>query len=65
MGSADIQSLADMASSYAVVQSMRPLPFSWETVTHLTIVTVAPILPLLLTMMPLEKIVDHLIKTLF
>ena len=65
MGSADIQSLADMANSYAVVQSMRPVPFSWETVTHLTIVTVAPILPLLLTMMPLEKIVDHLIKTLF
>ena len=64
LGSADIQSLADLANSYAVVKSMRPVPFSLEVVTHLVIATVAPVLPLLLTIMPLEEIIDHLLKAL-
>ena len=64
MGSADIQSLADMANSYAVVQSMRLVPFGLEAITYLVFTTVAPILPLTLTMMPLEQIVDHLIKAM-
>ena len=62
IGSTDIQSLADMANSYSVVRSMRPVPFGWDLVTYLVAMTVAPLLPLTLTIVPLEKVIDYLIK---
>jgi len=62
IGSADIQSLADLANSYAVVDEMRTVPFGFETVKKLVIVTVAPLLPLVLTIMPLEELIGRLIK---
>jgi hypothetical protein len=64
IGSSDIQSLADLGNSYAVVRDMRSVPFGLEAVIQLIIVTVAPILPLLLTIMPLEELIDRLIKVL-
>jgi hypothetical protein len=36
-GSADIQSLADLANSFEVVSEMRRLPFSKKTVLRLII----------------------------
>lgn len=62
VGSADIQSLADLANSYAVVHEMRPVPFGLDAVIRLVLVTVAPLLPLVLTIMPLEELIDRLIK---
>jgi hypothetical protein len=64
LGSADIQSLADLGNSYAVVREMRPVPFGLDTVTRLVIVTVAPLLPLVLTIIPLEELVGRLIKAM-
>jgi hypothetical protein len=61
VGSADIQSLADLDNSYQVVRTMRFTPFSRGTILQLAAVTLAPVAPLLLTMMPLEQ----LLKTLF
>jgi len=62
IGSGDIQSLADLGNSYALVREMRFVPFGLESVTHLMVVTVAPILPLTLTVVPLDAMIDRLIK---
>jgi hypothetical protein len=65
LGTADIQSLADLANSYAVVREMRLVPFALNDVARLAIATAAPALPLLLTIMPLEELVTRLLKTIF
>ena len=65
LGTADIQSLADLANSYAVVREMRLVPFALNDVARLAIATAAPALPLLLTIMPPEELVTRLPKTIF
>src|SRR4029077_10148278 len=62
LGSSDIQSLADLGSSYAMVREMRLVPFGLDDVIPLAGVAVVPVLPLLLTVMPLDEIVAHLLK---
>jgi hypothetical protein len=64
IGSSDIQSLADMCNSFTFVKAMRWVPFGWQTVYQLALVMAAPILPLTLTAIPLEELVDRLLKTL-
>ncbi len=46
VGSADIQSLADLANSFDVIRTMRIVPFSKETVFQLGVITLAPLVPL-------------------
>jgi hypothetical protein len=65
IGSGDIQSLADLSNSYEIVRTMRVVPFTKETILQLAVVTVAPVAPLLLTMMPLEELVKKLLGILF
>jgi hypothetical protein len=65
LGSADIQSLADLGSSYEVVRDMRAVPFSTEDVIWLLVASVVPMLPLLLTIMPLDQLVTEGIKMVF
>lgn len=55
LGSADIQSLADMINSYSVVKNMRTVPITRQAVIQLAASTLAPIAPLVLTMMPLGE----------
>jgi len=62
LGSSDIQSLADLANSYAVVQGMRVLPFGRSVVVRLAILIALPLLPLALTMFPFEVVLQQLIK---
>jgi hypothetical protein len=64
MGSTDIQSLADLSNSYQVVQTMRAVPITMDTVTRLAVATLLPMLPLLLTMMSLEELLKKLIGIL-
>ncbi len=64
MGSADIQSLADLANSCDVVRGMRPFPFGKETVIQLVVTVVLPGLPLVLTVIPLEELVKRLLGAL-
>jgi hypothetical protein len=59
VGSADIQSLADLANAYEVIRDMYLVPITRNTVVRLAVLIIIPLLPLLLTMVPLEKIVDH------
>jgi len=65
VGSGDIQSLADLANSYEVVKTMRIAPVTREAITRLVLATLVPIAPLVLTMMPLEKLLELLFGKLF
>ncbi|MFZ4479769.1 MAG: hypothetical protein ACOYNZ_07750 [Rhodoferax sp.] len=64
LGSADIQSLADFGNSFEVVKTMRPIPVTREMVIQLSMATLAPMLPLALTMMPLEELLKKLLGIL-
>jgi len=65
LGTADIQSLADLANSFAVVREMRLVPFTFPDAGHLVAAVALPVLPLVLTVMPLEELVTRLIKIAF
>ncbi len=65
VGSADIQSLADLGNGYEVVRSMRIVPTTRDAVLRVGAATLAPIVPLMLTMMPLEELVKTLFGILF
>ena len=61
VGSADIQSLADLANAYEVIRDMYLVPITRTTVLRLGVLTIIPLLPLVLTMVPFEHIVDQAI----
>jgi len=65
IGSADIQSLADLGNSYQLVKGMRYAPVTRDTVVQLAIATLAPMTPLLLTIMPLEQLLKTLGGAIF
>ena len=65
IGSADIQSLADLGNSFEVVKDMRVAPFTMQTVLQLAVVTLLPVAPLLLTMIPLEELLERLSNVVF
>lgn len=64
-GITEMQTLADLDGGYQVVQSMRMAPFTVMTIMVLAAATLVPIAPLLLTMMPLEDLLNRLISILF
>jgi hypothetical protein len=65
LGTGDIQSLADLGNSFAVVREMRTVPFVTDDVVQLLIITIVPFVPLLLTIMPLDQLVTQAIKIVF
>jgi hypothetical protein len=65
VGSGDIQSLADLSNSYEVVRTMRILPVTKEAILRLGAATLVPVVPLTLTMMPLEELLKKLFGILF
>jgi hypothetical protein len=65
VGSADIQSLADLGNSFEVVRSMRVAPVTRQAVVQVVAATLLPIVPLALTMMPLEELLKKLLGILF
>lgn len=65
LGTADIQSLADLSNSYEIVASMRLVPFGVNDMTRLAVVTAAPLLPLLFTVFSVEELFMRLIKVIF
>jgi hypothetical protein len=64
LGTGDIQSLADLGNSYAVVREMRPVPFRLDDIGRLAAATAAPLLPLLLTVFR-QELAMRIIKLLF
>jgi hypothetical protein len=65
LGAADIQSLADMGNSVEVVRTMRITLLTKEVLMVLGGAVIAPVLPLALTMMPLNELVKKLTGVLF
>jgi hypothetical protein len=65
VGSGDIQSLADLGNSFQVVQDMRLVPFTWQTVLQLAVATLLPVAPLLLTMFSLDQLLGEAVKMMF
>jgi hypothetical protein len=65
LGSGDIQSLADLGNSYSIIQDMRIVPVTKQAMLQLGTLTLAPITPLLLTLMPLEELLQKLFGILF
>jgi hypothetical protein len=65
VGSGDIQSLADLGNSFEVVRTMQIAPITRDAIVRLAAATLVPMVPLLLTMMPLEELVKTLFGVLF
>jgi hypothetical protein len=65
LGTSDIQSLADLGNSYALVRDMRPIPFGVEDIGRLAAATAAPLLPLLLTIFSPEELIMRVMKIVF
>jgi hypothetical protein len=65
VGSGDIQSLADLGNSFEVVRTMQIAPITRDALLRLVAATLAPIVPLLLTMMPFEELLKKLLGILF
>ncbi len=65
VGSGDIQSLADLGNSFEVVRTMRIAPVTREALLRLVAATLAPLVPLALTMMSLEELLKRLFGIVF
>lgn len=65
LGSGDIQSLADLGNSYAMVREMRPVPFGLDDISRLAAATAAPLLPLLLTIFSPQELLLRILKVVF
>jgi hypothetical protein len=65
IGSGDIQSLADLANSFEVVRTMRMAPVTRDAVLQVAAATLAPLVPLALTLMSLEDLLKRLFGILF
>jgi hypothetical protein len=62
LGTADIQSLADLGNSYTFVERMNAIPVNPRTPLLLAIAALLPMVPLLLTVMPAKEIVKLFFK---
>ena len=65
LGTPDIQSLADLDGSYSIARDMRAVPFTFQNFTSLLLIACLPFVPLLLTVMSVDKLAEWLFNTLF
>ena len=65
LGNADIQSLADLDGSYSIARDMRTVPFTLRNIGTLILIAAIPYVPLLLTVMSVDKLAEWLFNTLF
>ena len=64
LGTGDIQSLADLGGSFERLLTMKLLPLDRGTVVAFALASVLPLLPLALTVMPLDEIVKVLLRAI-
>ena len=62
LGTPDVQSLADISGAYETVSGMASLPFTTRMLAQLAILVLLPFAPLTLTLIPLDKMIDGMIK---
>lgn len=65
MGTPDLQSLADLSNSFQIVRDIRSFPIDKDTIIELISYTLVPVLPLILTLIPLKELVIKLFGTVF
>jgi hypothetical protein len=65
VGSPDISTLADLGNSFEVVRTMHMAPVTRDAVFRLAAAVLLPVVPLALTIMPLEELVKQLFGILF
>jgi hypothetical protein len=63
LGTADIQSLADLANSFGVIRNMRVVPCSWREVLVIALACILPMAPLLLIALPLNELIVRGVRT--
>ena len=61
LGTGDIQSLADLSNSFETLRATRVVPITRDSVLGLAIATLAPVAPLLVTVIPAEELAKRLI----
>jgi len=57
-----VQSLADLANSFAIVRELRLVPSLKESVLTLAVITVLPLAPLPLTVISGSELFERLVK---
>ncbi len=62
LGSADIQSLADLRNGFLVVEGIQWAPFGMRAVLSLAVITLLPVAPLLLTTFSVEQLLDAVLR---
>jgi hypothetical protein len=65
LGSADVQSLADMANSFDVIRRMRIFAINRKTILNLFASAAIPFVPLLLIVFPFDELMKRAWKLLF
>jgi len=65
IGSADIQSLADLGNSFEYVRGMRLIPVDRNSIIPLIASAILPMAPLVLTMFPLDELLLKILGILF
>lgn len=65
LGSGDIQSLADLGNSYANAEQMRLIPVGPAALIYVAVAFLAPMAPLLLTMVSADELLKRLIGLVF
>jgi hypothetical protein len=64
MGSADIQSLADLRNSFVVIRDIELTPFTMKVVLSMAVTTLLPVAPLLLTVFSVDQLIERVLKVL-
>jgi hypothetical protein len=64
LGSADIQSLADLHNAYQVIDRIPLFPFAWRNLTLPAMTALLPVAPLLLTTFSVNELIDRLLGLL-
>jgi hypothetical protein len=62
VGSADIQSLADLSNGFEIIRGKTIIPITRNTIVQLAVITLLPVAPLLLTMVSLEELLNRLLQ---
>lgn len=64
LGARDIRSLSDLGNSFGSIREAKSIPFTRKAMIELLVVILGPLLPLLLTIVPLEELLNRLAKML-
>jgi len=63
LGTADIQSLADIGNSFSVVEEMSIFPVTKKMILQIAVLTLIPMLPVIVLGTPMAELVNAVLKT--